>query len=134
MDLGIEGKKALITGGDSGIGWHTARALLREGVTVVITDLVQGELDEAADRLDAAAGAVYAVAADVTDAASVASLHSSVADLVGAVDILVQAAGITGAQGAFDEIDDEGWAKTIQTDLLGPVRLTREFLPDLRRG
>jgi len=46
----------------------------------------------------------------------------------------VLSAGITGAQGSFDEIDDDGWKSTIETDLLGPVRTTREFLPDLRRG
>ena len=38
MDLGISGRTALVTGGDSGIGWHTAQLLLAEGVTVVVTD------------------------------------------------------------------------------------------------
>ena len=53
---------------------------------------------------------------------------------VGDIDILVQAAGVTGAQGYFHEITDEGWTKTIETDLIGPVRLVREFLPSLRKG
>jgi NAD(P)-dependent dehydrogenase (short-subunit alcohol dehydrogenase family) len=53
---------------------------------------------------------------------------------VGSVDILVQSSGVTGAQGQFHDIDDSGWASTIETDLLGPVRLVREFLPDLRAG
>lgn len=47
---------------------------------------------------------------------------------------MVQAAGTSGAQGLFHEIDDEGWVKTIEIDLLGPVRVVREFLPDLRTG
>ena len=67
MDLGISGKKALVTGGDSGIGWHTARALLKEGATVVITDLEQSKLDDAVERLGAPPGTVHAFAADVTD-------------------------------------------------------------------
>ncbi len=134
MDLGIEGKRALVTGGDSGIGWHTARSLLREGATVVITDKEQSRLDAAADRLDAPSGALHAFAADITDTVDLADLHAQVADAVGAVDILVQAAGVTGAQGAFHEIDDDGWISTIETDLLGPVRVTREFLSDLRQG
>lgn len=50
------------------------------------------------------------------------------------IDILVQSAGITGAQGYFHEIDDAGWTDTLEVDLLGPVRLIREFLPDLREG
>jgi NAD(P)-dependent dehydrogenase (short-subunit alcohol dehydrogenase family) len=134
MDLAIAGKKALITGGDSGIGWETARLLLDEGVTVVLSDQDQESLDEAAAKLDAPAGALFAYAADVTDVDSVAELHRKTSAAVGAIDILVQSAGITGAQGLFHEIDDEGWTKTIEVDLLGPVRLVREFLPDLRTG
>jgi NAD(P)-dependent dehydrogenase (short-subunit alcohol dehydrogenase family) len=52
----------------------------------------------------------------------------------GDLDILVQAAGITGAQGLFHEIDQDGWIRTIEVDLLAPVRLLRAFLPGLRRG
>ncbi len=134
MDLGIAGKKALVTGGDSGIGWHTARALLREGAVVVITDLDQGPLDAAAAGLDAPAGSLHAFAADLTDPEAVARLHANTAAAVGEIDILVNSAGITGAQGPFHEIDDEGWSQTLETDLLAPVRVTREFLADLRRG
>ena len=132
MDLGIAGRTALITGGDSGIGWHTARRLLAEGATVVITDLQQRDLDAAAARLDAPRGRLHAFAADITDPDALAGLHRRVADAAGPIDILVQSAGITGAQGLFHEIDDAGWISTIETDLLGPVRLVREFLPDLR--
>lgn len=134
MNLGIAGKKALITGGDSGIGFETAKLLLAEGVTVVLTDRDPQKLEESAARLDAPAGRLHAFAADITDVASVAELHHKTTDAVGAVDILVQSAGITGAQGLFHEIDDEGWTSTIETDLLGPVRVVREFLPDLRSG
>lgn len=134
MDLGIADKKALVTGGDSGIGWQTARLLLEEGATVVLSDLDQGDLDEAAARLDAPEGRLHALAADLTDNADVERLAAEVADRVGDIDILVQSAGITGAQGLFHEIDDAGWVDTITTDLLAPVRLTRAFLPALRRG
>ncbi|BDI22130.1 SDR family NAD(P)-dependent oxidoreductase [Herbiconiux sp. L3-i23] len=134
MDLGITGKKALVSGGDSGIGWSTARTLIAEGVTVVLTDLDQGRLDAAIERLGAPEGMVFGFAADITDVASVAALHDSVQSAVGDIDILVQSAGITGAQGYFHEIDDKGWVDTIETDLLGPVRLVRQFLPSLRKG
>lgn len=134
MDLGISGRTALVTGGDSGIGWHTAQLLLAEGVTVVLSDKDQGKLDEAAARLGAADGTLHAFAADVTSVSELASLHERTAEAVGEIDILVQCAGVTGAQGLFHEIDDEGWISTLETDLLGPVRLVREFLPDLRSG
>jgi len=131
MDLGIAGKKALITGGDSGIGWHTAQQLLDAGVSVVISDKDQSTLDEAASRLT---GDVHAIAADITSVESVAALRDAVVAAVGDIDILVQSAGITGAQGLFHEIDDAGWVDTITVDLLGPVRLVSAFLPSLRKG
>ncbi|AND17476.1 SDR family NAD(P)-dependent oxidoreductase [Rathayibacter tritici] len=134
MDLGITGRTALVTGGDSGIGWTTAKLLIAEGATVVISDQDQATLDEAAARLDAPEGRVHAFAADVTRTDQLAELHRRVAESVGEIDILVQCAGVTGAQGLFHEIDDEGWTSTLEVDLLGPVRLVREFLPDLRSG
>ncbi|CAN5361534.1 SDR family oxidoreductase [soil metagenome] len=134
MDLGIAGKRALISGADSGIGWETAKLLLAEGVTVVITDLEKDSLEQAATKLDAAEGTLYAFEADVTDVASIAALRSNVLGAVGDIDILVQCSGITGAQGFFHEIDDEGWTKTIEVDLMGPVRLISAFLPSLRKG
>ena len=131
MDLGIAGKNALVSGGDSGIGWHTARLLLEEGVNVVITDKDEKSLAEAAEKLP---GTVTHFAADITQVDDLARLHAHVRDTVGEIDILVQSAGITGAQGLFHEIDDAGWVDTIEVDLLGPTRLVREFLPDLRSG
>ena len=65
MDLGLAGRVALVTGADSGIGWNTARLLLAEGVTVVISDKDQESLDAAAAKLS---GPVHAFAADVTSA------------------------------------------------------------------
>ena len=134
MDLGIAGRTALITGGDSGIGWHTARMLLEEGVTVVLSDLEQGSLDESAARLEAPEGKLHAFAADVTKVDSLAALKASVEQAVGEIDILVHAAGITGAQGYFHEIDDAGWTHTIEVDLFGAVRTAQTFLPHLRNG
>ncbi len=134
MDLGIEGRVALVTGADSGIGWHTARQLLAEGATVVITDLDEDKLSKAQADLNAPSGKLFAFPADVTSPDSVENLAARTAAAVGDIDILVQSAGIHGAGGLFHEIDDEGRARTIETDLLGQVRVTRAFLPGLRRG
>ena len=134
MDLGVTGRTALVTGADSGIGFHTAAALLAEGATVVVTDQHPAELDAAAGRLAAAPGRLHAFAADLTVDEDVTALERLVTERVGDLDILVQAAGITGAQGTFDEIDQDGWRRTIEVDLLAPVRVLRAFLPGLRRG
>ncbi|TKV60494.1 SDR family oxidoreductase [Nakamurella flava] len=127
MDLGIAGRRALVTGADSGIGHATAELLLAEGVRVAVTD-------QDADRLaDAWSGRdVVTVAADLTSNAAVDELRREVAARLGPIDICVQSAGITGAQGLFHEIDQDGWEQAIAVDLLAPVRLVRAFLPDLR--
>lgn len=134
MDLGIQGKTALVFGGDSGIGWNTARILLAEGATVVVTDIEQSRLDTSADQLETPVGKLHAFAADVRSAESLAALHEKVRDAVGEIDILVQSSGVTGAQGMFHEIDEAGWQETLDVDLMGPVRITREFIADLRNG
>jgi NAD(P)-dependent dehydrogenase (short-subunit alcohol dehydrogenase family) len=137
VDLGLTNRIALVTGADSGIGWHTAKRLAAEGATVILSDIDASELAQAADRMRAelpdAAHRIHDAAADITDLDSLAALHRRTRE-IGSVDVLVQSAGVTGAQGLFHEIDDAGWVDTIETDLLGPVRLAREFLPDLREG
>ena len=131
MDLGIRGRTALISGADSGIGLATARLLYAEGVRVVLTDIDETTVTAAAEGIGPDA---LAFGADLTDPAAVDRLHSRVVEAVGDIDILVQSAGITGAQGLFHEIDEAGWSDTIETDLLAPVRLVRAFLPSLRTG
>jgi NAD(P)-dependent dehydrogenase (short-subunit alcohol dehydrogenase family) len=134
VDLGIAGRIALVTGADSGIGWHTAKLLLEEGATVIVSDRDPEALDAAAAKLAAPEGRLHAIAADLDSVEAIGRLRDAVTKAVGDIDILVQSAGVTGAQGLFHEIDDAGWVDTLTTDLLAPVRLTRAFLPALRTG
>lgn len=131
MKLGIDGKVALVTGADSGIGRETARMLLEEGVRVVISDKPGGDLDATVADLSPL-GEILAVEADVTDPASVTALFASVAKAMGAPDILVNAAGVTGATGDFLEVDDAGWLDTLQINLMGAVRTARAAIPAMR--
>lgn len=134
MDLGITGKVALIMGGDGDIGRATARDLLAEGARVVISGHRQDKVDAVAQDLGAPQDRLLALAADVTDTGSLSALHERIAEKFGQIDILINASGITGAEGLFHDIDLQGWSNTVDTNLLGPVRVTQEFLPDLRSG
>lgn len=132
MDLGIEGRVAVVTGADSGIGLASAHELLREGARVVLTDTDEATVRAAAESLDAAEGSWAAVGADLTRPDDVAALVRATEDRFGPAEILVHAAGIHGAQGLFHEIDDDGWLETLQVDLLAAVRTVRALLPGMR--
>lgn len=133
MDLGINGKTALVTGAVSGIGLETARQLLDEGTTVIMTDKDGEKLKQVAKEFNKK-GSLFYYPADITSQQDLKELHKNIAEEVGEIDILVQSAGTVGAQGLFHEIDDDGWTQTIEEDLIGPVRVIKEFLPDLRKG
>jgi 3-oxoacyl-[acyl-carrier protein] reductase len=132
MKLDIEGRIALVTGGDSGIGLAAARMLLEEGARVAISDRPDGSLHESLAQLKPL-GEVHAFEADVTSLADVQSLYARIRDALGDPDILVHAAGITGATGDFTEVDDKGWWETLDTNLMGAVRVAREAIPAMRR-
>lgn len=130
MNLGIENRVALVTGGDSGIGLATARRLLDEGVLVALTDLDPAALEAA--KLDL--GNVMIFPADLRSNDQVLAMYRSVSEALGAPDILVCAAGITGAQGDFLEVDDGGWEDTIQSNLMSAVRCCRAAIPSMRES
>lgn len=131
MDLGIKDKVALVTGAASGIGKETTRVLLQEGATVVMTDIDEEQLKVTAQDLTIDDKLLY-FPADIRSKESLSQLHEYVEKSLGTIDILVQNAGVTGAQGPFHTLSDEDWVYTIEQNLHGPVRVVREFLSDLR--
>lgn len=134
MDLGISGRVAVVTGGDSGMGYTSAEYLLREGVKIVLSDIKDEALQEAAKRLSTL-GEVRAFAADLSSNDGAVALRAFADTAFGQKPtILVNAAGVTGATGDFLEIDDAGWLDTIQADLMGAVRIARAFIPGMREA
>lgn len=132
MDLDIAGKIALVTGADSGIGKETARLLLQDGVRVAISDKPGGTLAQTVEELKSL-GEIISVEADVTRLEDVKALYVSVRQQLGDPDILVNAAGVTGATGDFLDVDDDGWLETLNINLMGAVRNAREAIPAMRR-
>lgn len=134
MDFGISGRVAVVTGGDSGIGYATAEHLLREGVRIVLTDLKDDAVQGAAERLSNL-GEVRAVAADLSDGSGADRLKTFAKSAYDRKPtILVNAAGITGPTGDFLELTDEDWLTTLQADLMAAVRTTRAFIPGMREA
>ncbi len=131
MDFGLQGKVAVITGGDSGIGKATAKLLIQEGAKIALIDRKKEPLAESALEIGKS-GEVFTVQADLTKSEEVEAAKRQVIERFGTVNILVHAAGITGATGDFLEISDEDWYKTIDVDLMGAVRVCRAFIPAMR--
>ena len=113
------GKRALVTGGASGIGLGTAQLLAAEGAKVAVLDVAAPP-----DGID------YAKA-DVTDDAAVRAAVAGVVDRFGGLDVLVNCAGI-GAQGGVDANSDEEWHRVFDVNVVGMVRVARACLPALR--
>ena len=133
MDLGLQGKVALITGGSEGIGKAAAASMAAEGAKVVIcarrTEVLEGA---AADIRQATGGEVLAVTSDVGQPDQIRALFDTVISTYGRLDILVNNAG-TSAAGPFESVTDEGWQKDLDVKLFGAVRCSREALPHIRR-
>lgn len=104
MDLGLEGKNVLVTGGSKGIGLACARAFLAEGARVAIVSRSQANLDAARKTL----GQAYTVAADLTDAAAAAAMVERVEKEFGPLDVLVNSAGAARRTDASD-LSPEAW-------------------------
>ncbi len=132
----LEGRRALITGGDSGIGGATAIAFAREGADVAIVHRA-GEEEDAAHVLaliEAAGRRGFALVADITDAARCRSLVAEAAAALGGLDILVNNAGKQTAVEHVEDLDDAQFEATFRTNVFAPFWLIKAALPHLAPG
>jgi 3-oxoacyl-[acyl-carrier protein] reductase len=130
MDLGINGRDALITGASGGIGLATARQLAEEGVRLVLTDL---RLETLQDSCAGLPGEPLLLAADMTRQADVDALVERAEARFGQVDIVVHTAGVTGAKGDPLTLSDEDYQEAWSTDFFSAVRVARATLPAMRQ-
>ena len=133
MDLGIEGKVALVTAASKGLGRASAAALAAEGVKVVISARGEEALREAESAIRAAGGDVHVVVGDVTDPAAPAALVAETVAHYGTLDILVGNAGGPPPARALD-VTDEQIAAAVNANLTTSVRLVREARPIMRQS
>lgn len=130
MNLGIEGRVALVTAGSKGLGRATAEALVDEGVHVVVAARGAEALEEAGEALRARGGDVETVIGDMTDPAIPAALVEATVARFGRLDIVVANAGGPPPGGALD-LPDEAIDAAVNANLLSTVRLVRAALPHL---
>jgi 3-oxoacyl-[acyl-carrier protein] reductase len=121
MNLGIEGRRAIVSGASKGLGRACAHSLAREGVSLAIVARTEAELAKAADDIRRSTGAqVLAVAADITTAAGRARVLEAFAD----PDIVVNNAGGP-PTGDFREFAREDWIRALDACMLAPIEMMR---------
>jgi 3-oxoacyl-[acyl-carrier protein] reductase len=132
LELGLEGKVALVTAASKGIGRAVAMDLAREGARVVISSRDEENLSQTAAEIREETGAeVEYRVADLTNADDIENLISHAVDRFGGIDVLVNNTGGPPA-GAFEDIDDESWQVAFEQILLSFIRCVRGVLPLMR--
>jgi NAD(P)-dependent dehydrogenase (short-subunit alcohol dehydrogenase family) len=132
MELRLEGKVAIVTGGSKGIGRATVLAFLNEGAAVLICARGQEGLDETVGAAGhPARERIEAVAADLTQAAAIQYVVARCVERFGRVDILVNNAG-SARPGDFLQLTDEAWVDDWTLKFFGYVRMAREVLRQMQ--
>lgn len=126
MDLGLEGKLALVTGSGSGIGKATAKMLLEEGARVVVHGLTESEVQACVSELSSH-GEVHGMSGDLTSPEDALAL-CSFAQAQGDVEILINNVGVFSVK-AFEDLTDDDWMGYFNINVMSAVRMSRIILP-----
>lgn len=124
----LAGKVAVVTGGASGIGYATAELLAGEGMKLVLADIEQVALDEAAERLSRAGAEVIGVRTDVGELAQVEQLADITFKHFGAAHVIFNNAGVA-VFGPVQEMTHADWEWILKVDLWGVIHGVETFLP-----
>lgn len=128
------GRRVLVTGASSGIGWATARVLASHGAQVALLARRAERLTELAQEIDSAGGHALALPADVTEFGQVQTAVDRATAEFGGVDVLVNSAGIM-LPGLIAEADPADWDRMVSVNLMGSMYAARAVLPGmLERG
>jgi 3-oxoacyl-[acyl-carrier protein] reductase len=134
MDLGLANATAVVQGGTSGMGRAAALCFAQDGARVAVLSRTQSKIDETcAELLESGSPDVLGLRADMTDAAEVDAAFAEVGERFGSLNILVNAAGPSGAA-RFEDLTDDDWTRALDEGCLGMVRCVRAALPLLRQA
>jgi NAD(P)-dependent dehydrogenase (short-subunit alcohol dehydrogenase family) len=129
----LRGKAALITGASSGLGRATAIELSEAGADVALVARSSGELESAKEEASAMGGRALALTLDLAEVDDAILAVTQTVDAFGRIDVLVNAAG-TDAPGPVEELDVEGWDRTLSVNLRAPFLLSKAAFPHMREA
>lgn len=130
----LEGRVAIVTGGGRGFGQDIARGLAVAGAAVTVTARTESQLAETVSIVEAVGGRCLAAPAEITDQAAVDRVVAETEAKFGPVDILISNAAITTPVGPLWEIDPDSWDRTLDVNLIGPMRIAHTVLKGMVRG
>jgi 3-oxoacyl-[acyl-carrier protein] reductase len=129
----LEGKAALVTGASSGLGRATAIALARAGADVALVARSQQELDSAKEEISKIGRRALTLPVDLASEDETTRVVRRTVEALGRMDVLVNAAG-TDAPGRVEELDIDGWDRTLAVNLRAPFLLSKAAFPRMREA
>ncbi|MBU1706649.1 glucose 1-dehydrogenase [bacterium] len=130
----VEGKVALITGGALGIGREACLLLAKEGAKVAVTDVLEKESKDVVRDIEKAGGTAKFWKLDVANEADVKQVFADVQKTFGNITILVNNAGISGANKPTHEITEAEWDKVMAVNVKGPFFCTKHVVPQMKKA
>jgi NAD(P)-dependent dehydrogenase (short-subunit alcohol dehydrogenase family) len=129
MNITLAGRRALVTGGNSGIGAAIVSALAEAGAKVAINYISHPEVaDEMVRQIQSQGGEAIAIRADISDPAAVLHMFAALDQAWGGIDILVNNAGIDGPRALAWEADPSAWKKVLEVNLFGAFFCAQQAL------
>lgn len=130
----LEGRTVVVCGVGPGLGREVAEKALRDGAKVVLAARTASKLEATAKELDPSGESVHCVPTDLTDEAQCRALADATLERFGRLDALVQVAALDAVFGGLADAPLEDFARTYDTNVLGPIRLARAVRPAMKQG
>lgn len=132
MDLKLQNRHAIVTGGSKGIGKGIAKALAEEGCSVSICARTRDELEATAEELRETGAVILSIKADLTDDDGIEKVVSETVKEFGSIDILVNNAGTIGQSGTFEGTPLDEWRSLFELNLFAVVSITQKVIPYMK--
>ena len=130
----LEGKTCVVTGGSNGIGKATCLRLAKEGASVAIMDIDDSAGQQLRDKIQETGATAEYWHLDVTDEKAVRHVFDDVTDKLGGLNVIVNNAGISGADKPTDEVSAEEWKQVMDVNVNGVFYCTKAAIPHMRQN